>query len=159
MLFMAVLVSSVSCSDVTIDKPVTIDILERAKVDAPPPPPPPPIVRQSGSKNLGNKPIFTAVEENPEFIGGRVEMYKYLGQNIKYPAAAQRANVSGRVFVKFIVEDDGTIGDVVVMQGIGFGCDEEAIRVVKSMPKWKPGVQNGNNVRVYYNMPIVYKLD
>ena len=158
-LFLAVLVSSVSCSDVTIDKPVTIDILERAKVDAPPPPPPLPIERQSGSKNLGNKPIFTAVEENPEFIGGRVEMYKYLGENIQYPAAAQRANVSGRVFVKFIVEEDGSIGDVVVMKGIGFGCDEEAIRVVKSMPKWKPGVQNGKNVRVYYNMPIVYKLD
>lgn len=158
-LFIAVLVSSVSCSDVTIDKPVTIDILERAKVDAPPPPPPPPIERKSGSKNLGNKPIFTAVEENPEFKGGQAEMYRYLGENIKYPAAAQRANVSGRVFVKFIVEDDGSIGDVVVMKGIGFGCDEEAIRVVKSMPKWKPGVQNGKNVRVYYNMPIVYKLD
>lgn len=157
-LFLAVLVSSVSCSDVTIDRPVTIDILERAKVDAPPPPPPP-IERQSGSKNLGNKPIFTAVEENPEFIGGRVEMYKYLGENIQYPAAAQRANVSGRVFVKFIVEEDGSIGDVVVMKGIGFGCDEEAIRVVKSMPKWKPGVQNGKNVRVYNNMPIVYRLD
>lgn len=66
-LFLAVLVSSVSCSDVTIDRPVTIDILERAKVDAPPPPPPP-IERQSGSKNLGNKPIFTAVEENPGLL-------------------------------------------------------------------------------------------
>jgi protein TonB len=61
--------------------------------------------------------------------------------------------------VKFVVEDDGTISDVEVMKGIGFGCDEEAIRVVKSMPKWNPGVQNGKNVRVYYNMPIVYKLD
>ncbi|MCP9762234.1 M56 family metallopeptidase [Lacihabitans soyangensis] len=158
-LFLAVLVSSVSCSDVTIDKPVTIDILESAKVVAPPPPPPPPIARLSSSENVGSKPIFTAVEQSPEFFGGQTEMYKYLGQNIQYPADAQRANVSGKVFVKFIVEDDGSIGNVEVMKGIGFGCDEEAIRVVKSMPRWKPGVQNGKNVRVYYNMPIVYRLD
>ena len=99
------------------------------------------------------------MEQNPEFVGGQAKMYQYLGENIKYPAAAQRANISGRVFVKFVVEDDGSIGDVKVMKGIGFGCDEEAVRVVKSMPKWKPGVQNGKNVRVYYNMPIVYRLD
>ncbi|MFN8430193.1 MAG: TonB family protein [Spirosomataceae bacterium] len=103
--------------------------------------------------------IFTAVEQQPDFPGGTTAMYKFLGDNIKYPAAAQRANVSGRVFVKFVVEKDGSIGAVEVLKGIGFGCDEEAIRVIKSMPKWNPGRQNGKNVRVFYNMPVVYKLD
>lgn len=156
-LFIAVLVSSVSCSDTTIDKPVEIDIAEVNKTEDLIPPPPPPVEKRIKFDEV--KPIFTAVEQNPEFIGGQAKMYQFLGENIKYPQAAQRANISGRVFVKFVVEDDGSIGDVIVMKGIGFGCDEEAIRVVKSMPHWKPGVQNGKNVRVYYNMPIVYKLD
>lgn len=159
-LFMAVLVSSVSCSDNSVNEPVEIDILKEEKVGIPPPPPPaPPIDVADAALKIQKREIFTAVEQNPEFVGGQAKMYQYLGENIKYPDDAQRANISGRVFVKFVVEDDGSIGDVNVMKGIGFGCDEEAIRVVKSMPKWKPGVQNGKNVRVYYNMPIVYKLD
>jgi TonB family protein len=159
-LFMAVMVSSVSCSDNSVNEPVEIDILKEEKVGIPPPPPPaPPIDVTDAALKIQKREIFTAVEQNPEFVGGQAKMYQYLGENIKYPAAAQRANISGRVFVKFVVEDDGSIGDVKVMKGIGFGCDEEAVRVVKSMPKWKPGVQNGKNVRVYYNMPIVYRLD
>jgi TonB family protein len=160
-LFMAVLVSSVSCSDVSENEPVEIDILKEEKAEIPPPPPPLPdvVTERKYFNDKTKKEIFTAVEQNPEFIGGQAKMYQFLGENIKYPQAAQRANVSGRVFVKFIVEDDGSIGDVEVIKGIGFGCDEEAIRVVKSMPRWKPGVQNGKNVRVYYNMPIVYRLD
>jgi TonB family protein len=156
-LFMALLVSSVSCSDASVKKGVEIDILKEEKVGIPPPVPL--LEEADATLKIQKKEIFTAVEQNPEFIGGQAKMYQYLGENIKYPAAAQRANISGRVFVKFVVEDDGAIGDVEVMKGIGFGCDEEAIRVVKSMPKWNPGVQNGKNVRVYYNMPIVYKLD
>jgi periplasmic protein TonB len=123
------------------------------------PPPPPEEVKVVAIEKPREDEIFTAVEQNPEFPGGTSEMYKFLGNNIKYPAAAQRANVSGRVFVKFVVEKDGSIGNVEVLKGIGFGCDEEAIRVIKSMPKWNPGRQNGKNVRVFYNMPVVYKLD
>lgn len=108
---------------------------------------------------LKEEEIFTAVEEFPEFPGGQAEMYRYLGQNIVYPKAAQKANVSGRVFVKFIVKKDGTIDNVTILKGIGFGCDEETERVIKAMPKWKPGKQNGKPVNVYYNMPVVYKLD
>jgi TonB family protein len=156
-LFMALMVSSVSCSDASVKKSVEIDILKEEKVGIPPPVPL--LEEADATLKIQKKEIFTAVEQNPEFIGGQAKMYQYLGENIKYPAAAQRANISGRVFVKFVVEDDGAIGDVEVMKGIGFGCDKEAIRVVKSMPKWNPGVQNGKNVRVYYNMPIVYKLD
>jgi TonB family protein len=154
-LFLAVLVSSVSCSDANINEPAEINLSKDETLVTPPLP----IDEPDATKKIKKREIFTAVEQNPEFAGGQAEMYRYLGENIKYPAAAQRANISGRVFVKFVVEDDGSIGDVVVMKGIGFGCDEEAIRVVKSMPRWKPGVQNGKNVRVYYNMPIVYKLD
>ncbi len=111
------------------------------------------------SKGESKEAIFTAVEQNPEFPGGMSAMYRFLGNNIKYPSEAQKNKVQGRVFVRFIVEKDGSIGRVEVLKGIGFGCDEEAIRVVKSMPKWIPGRQNGKPVRVYYNMPIVFKLE
>ena len=103
--------------------------------------------------------VFTVVEQQPEFPGGTAEMYKYLGKNIKYPSAASRANVSGRVFMSFVVNTDGSIQDVQVLKGLGFGCDEEAIRVVKAMPKWKPGKQSGRAVRVKYNLPINFQLE
>ena len=84
---------------------------------------------------------------------------QYLGKNIRYPAAAQRANVSGRVFVSFVVNTDGSIQDVTVLKGLGFGTDEEAVRVVKGMPKWRPGKQSGRPVRVKYNLPINFQLE
>ena len=102
---------------------------------------------------------FTSVEENPSFMGGVKEMYKFLAQNLKYPSAAQRANIQGKVFLKFIVEKDGSITGVETMKGIGFGCDEEAARVVKLMPKWIAGRQNGRNVRVIFTIPVFFKLD
>lgn len=137
----------------------TVEGEDVTNVFVPPPPPPPAITKPAGLGKPKEEEIFTAVEQQPEFPGGVGELYKYLGQNIKYPAAAQRANVQGRVFVKFVVEKDGSIGNIEVMKGIGFGCDEEAVRVIKSMPKWNPGRQNGKNVRVYYTMPVVYKLE
>lgn len=126
---------------------------------APPPPPPPAITKPAGLGKAKEEEIFTTVEQNPEFPGGQTEMYRYIGDNMKYPSAAQRANVSGKVFVKFVVERDGSIGDIQVLKGIGFGCDEEATRVIKSMPKWSPGRQNGRNVRVYFTMPISFRLE
>lgn len=128
-------------------------------VFTPPPPPPPAVTKPAGLGKPKEEEIFTAVEQNPEFPGGQSEMYKFINSQIKYPAAAQRANVSGRVFVKFVVEKDGSIGNVEVLKGIGFGCDEEAIRVIKQMPKWNPGRQNGKNVRVYFTMPVFYQLE
>ncbi|WP_128548458.1 energy transducer TonB [Larkinella soli] len=103
--------------------------------------------------------IFTVVEQNPEFPGGMSALGQYLSKNIRYPAAASRANVSGRVFVSFVVNTDGSIQDVQVLKGLGFGTDEEAIRVVRSMPKWKPGKQSGRPVRVKYNLPINFQLE
>jgi len=103
--------------------------------------------------------VFTVVEQQPEFNGGMSALNQYLSKNIRYPAAAQRANVSGRVFVSFIVNTDGSIQDVQVLKGLGFGTDEEATRVVKSMPKWRPGKQSGRPVRVKYNLPINFQLE
>lgn len=103
--------------------------------------------------------VFTIVEQQPEFPGGMGALGQFLGKNIRYPAAAQRANISGRVFVSFVVNTDGSIQDVAVLKGLGFGTDEEAIRVVKSMPKWRPGKQSGRAVRVKYNLPINFTLE
>jgi periplasmic protein TonB len=103
--------------------------------------------------------IFTVVEQQPEFPGGIAEMYKFLGKNIKYPSAASRANVTGKVFLTFVVNTDGSIQDVQVLKGLGFGTDEEAQRVVRTMPKWKPGKQSGRPVRVKYNLPINFQLE
>ncbi|GAB3931465.1 energy transducer TonB [Larkinella terrae] len=103
--------------------------------------------------------IFTVVEQNPEFPGGMAALGQFLGKNIRYPPAASRANVSGRVFVSFVVNTDGSIQDVSVLKGLGFGTDEEAMRVVKSMPKWRPGKQSGRPVRVKYNLPINFQLE
>ncbi|MCU0326569.1 MAG: TonB family protein [Spirosomaceae bacterium] len=102
--------------------------------------------------------IFTAVEMQPSFVGGLSEFYKFLNKNLKYPSAAQRANTEGKVYMSFVVEKDGSISDVNVLKGIGFGCDEEALRVIRMMPKWIAGQQNGRNVRVKFTMPVTFKL-
>lgn len=103
-------------------------------------------------------PIFTVVESMPEFKGGGAELYKYLGSNIKYPVMAKESGIQGKVYVTFVVERDGSVTDVKLLRGIGGGCDEEAIRVVASMPKWKPGKQRGKPVRVQYNLPVRFTL-
>ncbi len=100
----------------------------------------------------------TFVEQMPSFAGGVSEMYKFLGKNINYPSQAQRANVEGKVFLSFIVEKDGSITNVSTLKGINFGCDEEAERVIKLMPKWISGKQNGRAVRVKFTIPVVFKL-
>jgi periplasmic protein TonB len=103
--------------------------------------------------------VFTVVEQQPEFPGGTSKMYQYLGKNIQYPSAAQRANVTGKVFLAFVVNTDGSIQNVEVIKGIGFGCDEEAVRVVRSMPRWLPGKQSGRPVRVKYTLPVSFTLE
>ncbi len=102
--------------------------------------------------------IFTAVEKNPEFPGGLAAFGNYLKNNIRYPALARENNVQGRVFLQFVVERDGSLTDIRVLRGIGSGCDEEAIRVLKKSPKWTPGIQNGSPVRVQYTVPIAFNL-
>jgi len=102
--------------------------------------------------------IFTAVEQEPSFPGGIEKFYAYLGRNIHYPAVAKENNVQGKVFLTFVVERDGSLTDIKVLRGIGSGCDEEAVRVLKAAPKWKAGIQNGRPVRVQYNVPITFTL-
>ena len=103
--------------------------------------------------------VFNIVEKMPEFPGGTEAMMKFVAQNVKYPEEAKEKGISGRVFVSFVVEKDGSVSNVEVLRSIGGGCDEEAVRVVKSMPKWTPGMQKGKPVRVNYNMPFFFKLD
>lgn len=102
--------------------------------------------------------IFNVVEEAPEFPGGIQKMYEYIGQNLKYPEAAQQDNVQGKVFVKFVVTKDGDIGDIKTLKGIGHGCEEEVARILAGMPTWKPAEQDGEKVNVYFIMPVAFRL-
>jgi periplasmic protein TonB len=104
------------------------------------------------------KEVFTIVEEMPAFQGGEAERNKFLAENIQYPQQATENGIQGTVYVSFVVDSKGNVTDVKILRGIGGGCDEEALRVVKMMPKWHPGKQNGKNVRVLFNMPIYFKL-
>lgn len=102
--------------------------------------------------------IFQVVEQDPEFPGGVEALYKYIQSNIKYPQLAKENNITGRVFVTFVVEKDGSVSNVKAARDIGGGCGAEAVRVVKSMPKWKPGKQRGKAVRAAYTLPVNFTL-
>ncbi|MCR5445782.1 MAG: M56 family metallopeptidase [Bacteroidales bacterium] len=102
--------------------------------------------------------VYNVVEVDPEFPGGIEALYKYLAENITYPQQAKDSGIQGRVYVTFVVEKDGSITGAKVLRGIGGGCDEEALRVVNAMPKWTPGKQLGEPVRVQFNLPVVFKL-
>jgi len=102
--------------------------------------------------------IFTVVESMPGYPGGDAQRMKFLQENIKYPQMARESGIQGTVYVTFVVEHDGSVTDVRVLRGIGGGCDEEAIRVIKLMPKWNAGKQRGKPVRVQFNMPIKFTL-
>lgn len=102
--------------------------------------------------------IFLVVEEDAEFPGGLEALSKYLSENIKYPQLAKENNIEGRVFVSFVVEKDGRVGNIKILRDIGGGCGAEAVRVVKSMPRWKPGKQRGKPVRSQFNLPVNFSL-
>lgn len=102
--------------------------------------------------------IFLVVEEDAEFPGGLEALSKYLAENIKYPQLAKENNITGRVFVSFVVEKNGSVGNIKILRDIGGGCGAEAVRVVKAMPKWKPGKQRGKPVRSQFNLPVNFDL-
>ncbi len=102
--------------------------------------------------------IFVAVEQPAEFPGGQAAMMKWLSNNIRYPENAQANGISGRVVVKFVVEKDGSIGSPQIVKGVDRDLDQEALRVVKRMPKWQPGKNNGQPVRSYFNLPVTFRL-
>ena len=121
---------------------------------APVPPPTPKAVEKQPDV------IETFVEEEAEFPGGHKGMMEFLQKNMKYPEIAIQAGIEGRVSVRFVVEKDGSIGNVNIQKGVPGcpECDKEAVRVIKMMPKWKPGKNGGKSVRSYYSMPVVFKL-
>jgi periplasmic protein TonB len=110
-------------------------------------------------KQVVETPIFTVVEEMPTFPGGDESRIKFLTDNIKYPQMAKESGIQGTVYVTFVIDERGRVADVKVLRGIGGGCDEEAIRVVKMMPPWNAGKQSGKPVRVQFNMPIKFTLN
>ena len=107
----------------------------------------------------GESDVYQIVEQMPEFPDGEKALMQFVADHIKYPEEAKKAGAYGRVFVGFVVEPDGSLSGFKVLRGIGYGCDEEAVQVVKSMPKWKPGMHRGEPVRVSYQIPIVFKLE
>ena len=102
--------------------------------------------------------VFSVVEQMPSFPGGMGAMMQYLSSNIKYPKEAEKKGIQGRVLLSFIVQTDGSITDVRISKSVDPSLDKEAIRVVKSMPKWIPGRQNGEPVRVKYTFPVTFRL-
>ncbi|WP_286130621.1 energy transducer TonB [Solirubrum puertoriconensis] len=120
----------------------------------------------SGLGDEGNKvveevveqKVYTYVEQMPTPPGGMEGLMQYLGKNIKYPPLALRNQVEGKVFVNFVVGQNGEISNVTVTKGIGAGCDEEAVRVIKGMPAWTPGKQNGRAVSVSYTVPVTFTI-
>ena len=139
--------------------------------ETPPPPPPPPgenvssteeiIVQESPKEEYhkdNGREIFTVVEEQPGYPGGDEPRIRFLQENIIYPEEAKETGAQGKVYVTFVVETDGSLTDVRVLRGVGYGCDEEAVRVIKAMPKWIPGRQRGVPVRVQFNLPIKFTL-
>lgn len=118
------------------------------------------VVGYGGGEEASDEvPVFQVVEEMPEFPGGMGECLKFLGKNIKYPVEAQKAGVQGKVIVQFVVEKDGNIANPKVVRSIDPDLDGEAIRVISIMPKWKPGMQKGQPVRVKYTVPVTFRLD
>lgn len=130
-----------------------------------------PQIVEAPEEKVEEQQIFTIVEEMPAFPGcdnisnedekkkcTDAKIFAYVSSNVKYPPIAKENGITGRVFIQFVIGPDGKATNVKVLRGIGGGCDEEAIRVISSMPKWKPGKQRGKNVSVSYNLPVNFKL-
>ena len=117
-------------------------------------------VAMAGGRGVINmeEEIYETVDVLPEFPGGMAAMMSWLGQNIVYPEEALKNNIQGRVLIKFVVEKDGSIGECTIVRGVDKMLDEESLRVVSAMPKWKPGMNNGEVVRCFFTLPITFKL-
>lgn len=113
----------------------------------------------STAQTKKNDMAYDVVEVMPQYPGGQIAMMKYIMENIKYPKQAMKEGIQGRVTVSFIVEKDGRVSNVRLLRSVQSALDKEAIRVVKSMPKWTPGKHNGKPVRVRFNLPVMFKLN
>lgn len=110
-------------------------------------------------KEAVEEEIFVVVENMPEFPGGEMALRKYINTAIKYPTIAQENGIQGKVFINFVVDRDGSISNAKIFRGVDPSIDKEALRVVMSLPKWKPGMQRGKTVRVSYTVPISFQLN
>lgn len=141
-------------NDEEIEVNLDVEITEEVpppprKIDLPPPPPP---VEEKEEK------IFIITEQQAVFPGGMKALYKLIKQHLRYPAKARRMGVEGKVYVRFVINKDGTISDIKILKGLGAGCDQEAIRVIKLLPKWSPAKQRGIPVKSRRTLPVVFKL-
>ncbi len=119
------------------------------------------VTKQKHVQKPGQLPdsVLMKVENMPEFEGGKEALYAFFAKNLRYPQKAKEDSVSGRVWLSFVVKKDGYVDNVKVLRGIGAGCDEEAVRVIQAMPKWKPGtMKDGTPVNVQYQLPINFAL-
>tara|TARA_B100000683_G_scaffold270903_1_gene310784 strand:+ start:655 stop:1590 length:936 start_codon:yes stop_codon:yes gene_type:complete len=160
--------------------------LEIPPTTQPPPPPPPPVTQievvedeeiieeeeieeveideeeevefEPMEEEVEEEEIFMIVEDQPEFPGGNAALFSWLGKNLRYPAQAVEMDIEGMVVVQFVINKKGEINDVKVIKPLGGGCDEEAVRIVNAMPKWKPGKQRGKSVSVRFNLPVRFVL-
>jgi len=111
--------------------------------------------QQSSLKAASDTGTFRCVFVlEPEFPGGKKALMRYIRESVRYPEAAKKAGVTGRVFASFVIDTVGQVSQVQILKGLGYGCDEEAVQIVSGLPRWKPGTQSGRVVAVKYNLPI-----
>ena len=115
------------------------------------------VIQDAPEEEIGDE-VFSVAEVMPSFPGGTPGFYEYISNNLKYPRRAKKAEVEGKVILRFVVDLTGQVSDVEVVKGIGFDCDEEAVRIIKDSPKWIPGQQSGKNVRVRMIVPLNFEL-
>jgi len=117
-----------------------------------------PLIEASEEEEEDTNEIFLIVEEAPEFPGGTRALYKYISSHVKYPVIAQENGIQGKVYVKFVVNEEGDVSNAEILRGVDQSLDVEALRVVNSLPKFKPGKQRGRPVKVFYNAQISFQL-
>ena len=116
------------------------------------------VYAQDSTRLKAKEVIFTVVEKMPQFPGGKSELMHYINSHIRYPAIAMESGISGTVLVRFVIDKEGVVLNPEVIRILGGGCDGEAIRIIKAMPKWIPGTQNGVPVSVWYTLPIRFSI-
>jgi len=119
----------------------------------------PAVTSKSKTKAKPETDIYTVVEKMPLYPGGEDSLFAFLGRNMKYPVGAQENGIQGKVVARFVIQKDGSIGNVEIIQSLNPACDKEVLRLVNSLPKWTPGRQNGKLVSVWYTLPVIFKLD
>ncbi|NQU85795.1 MAG: energy transducer TonB, partial [Mariniphaga sp.] len=116
------------------------------------------IKKKTSNSEIQDEPVFSIVEQMPEFPGGEDAMRQFIGQTIQYPKVAVQGNINGRVYVSFVIASNGKVRNAKIARGVHPSLDEEALRVINSLPAWKPGKQRGTPVNVSYTVPIKFML-